>query len=410
MVSRSKFAVWRVAAIVAVVLATQDVLAAAAGYPKHEAPIPAATLALMTARNTAAASPILIRTYKKEAELEIWKKAKDGRFVLLKTFPICRWSGQLGPKLKQGDRQAPEGFYSVSSEQMNPNSSYHLSFDIGYPNAYDRAHGASGAYLMVHGACSSAGCYAMTDKAIEEIYAIAREAFAGGQKAFQFQSYPFRMTARNMARHRSDPNIAFWRQLKEGSDRFEATRQEPVVSVSGGRYVFGPAKDPAKEALAIARLSEEEARIAALIAEGSAAVRTTYADGGQHPSFAAPARQGTSLGLVSRPETLAFAGREVVITPARPKRPACPGPACPTQVAEATAAAPEVTSTLQPVAWTPRIPSPSPSSETKLSVFSPTPLGYGPTQPMPYRSRPLGSVRILPAALANMTAAVAAQP
>ena len=152
MVSRSKFAVWRVAAIVAVVLATQDVLAAAAGYPKHEAPIPAATLALMTARNTAAASPIMIRTYKKEAELEIWKKAKDGRFVLLKTFPICRWSGQLGPKLKQGDRQAPEGFYSVTPEQMNPNSSYHLSFDIGYPNAYDRAHGASGAYLMVHGA------------------------------------------------------------------------------------------------------------------------------------------------------------------------------------------------------------------------------------------------------------------
>src|SRR5918911_3385149 len=127
---------------------------------------------------------------------------------------------------------------------MNPNSAYYLSFDTGYPNAYDRAHGHTGAALMVHGTCSSAGCYAMTDEAIAEVYAIAREAFAGGQRAFQFQAYPFRMTAENMARHRSDPNIEFWRQLKEGSDRFEATREEPAGGGSAGRHVFCPSTDP----------------------------------------------------------------------------------------------------------------------------------------------------------------------
>src|SRR5918911_1002926 len=273
MLSRSRIAAWRVAAGLAALLAAADIRPAAA-EPKHLAPIPAATLALMAARNTTAASPILIRAYKKESELEIWKQARDGRYVHLKTFPICRWSGQLGPKVRQGDRQVPEGFYTITPKQMNPNSAYYLSFDIGYPNAYDRAHGGTGAYLMVHGTCSSAGCFAMTDKAIGEIYAIARDALAGGQPAFQFQSYPFRMTAENMARHRSDPNIAFWRQLKEGSDRFEATREELAVGDAAGRYAFGPAKDPAKEAQAKARIADETARIEALVRDGGGAVRT----------------------------------------------------------------------------------------------------------------------------------------
>src|SRR3712207_715688 len=185
------------------------------------------------------------------------------------------------------------------SGQMNPNSAYHLSFDLGFPNAYDRAHGATGKFLMVHGVCSSAGCYAMTDAQVEEIYSLAREAFAGGQAAFQVQAYPFRMTAQNMARHRPDRPIAFWRQLKEGSDRFEATGEEPAVGAVSGRYAFAPFRDPAKEALAKARLAQEEARTAALVEDGVAAVRTTYADGGQHPSFRALAQAGApSLGLL----------------------------------------------------------------------------------------------------------------
>src|SRR5215207_6592533 len=204
---------------------------------KSMAPVPGATLALMKAKDIAPSAPILIRAFKKEAEIEFWKLGKNGRYVLLKTFPVCRWSGQLGPKTTLGDRQTPEGFYAIGPAQMNPNSSYYLSFDIGYPNAHDRAHGGSGAHLMVHGTCSSAGCYAMTDAQITEIYALARDALAAGQPAFQFQAYPFRMTAENMVKYRSDPNIGFWRQLKEGSDQFEATGEEPVVSMSAGRYV-----------------------------------------------------------------------------------------------------------------------------------------------------------------------------
>ena len=162
--------------------------AAPAGFKKHEAPVPAATLALMKSAGTTPAAPLLIRLYKKEAELEVWKRNAAGRFVRLKTFPICRWSGALGPKRREGDRQAPEGFYAVTPSLMNPNSSYYLSFDTGFPNAYDRAQGATGSALMVHGTCSSAGCYAMTDEGIAEIYALMREAFEGGQRAVQLQA------------------------------------------------------------------------------------------------------------------------------------------------------------------------------------------------------------------------------
>jgi hypothetical protein len=160
----------------------------------------------------------------------------------------------------------------------------------------------------------------MTDKQIGEIYAIAREALAGGQQAFQFQAFPFRMTAQNMAKYRTDKNIDFWRQLKEGSDRFDATGEEPVVSIVDGRYTFAPSRDLAKEQAAEIFHAAEEAKIAGLIGDGSAAIRTTYSDGGQHPAFAALLKQGADLGDVSRPEALAFAGQEVTVIPARKKR------------------------------------------------------------------------------------------
>lgn len=281
------------------------------------APVPAKTRALMSAKGMAANAPILIRVFKKESTLEVWKQTRGGAYDLLKTFPICRWSGQLGPKRREGDRQAPEGFYSVGPRQMNPNSQFHLSFDIGYPNAYDRAHGGTGSYLMVHGQCTSAGCYAMTDAQVEEIYALARDAFAGGQRSFQFQAFPFRMTAENMARRRNDRNIGFWRQLKEGYDHFEATRMEPRVTVAAGRYAFAPGVDEKQTVVAAYRKSEEQ-RIARLIDDGVASVRTTYADGGMNAIFKAlAAKNEPRLGVVSRPEALAYAGREIVVVPAR---------------------------------------------------------------------------------------------
>jgi murein L,D-transpeptidase YafK len=293
------------------------------GGPRAYQPIPAQTVALMSEKGTTKQSPMLIRTYKKEAEFEIWKQRSDGRYALLKTYPMCRWSGQLGPKVKEGDRQVPEGFYAITPGQMNPNSAYYLSFNVGYPNAYDRAHGASGGAIMVHGACSSAGCFSMTDQQIAEIYAIARESFAGGQREIQMQSYPFRMTAENFAKHRADPNVAFWKQLKEGADNFEVTKVEPKVGVCGRHYVFNSTPEnpgqrleadaacpPLKQDAQIASLvkdkqHQDDQKVAELTAGGVKAVRLVYADGGQHPDFF------SKMPEASRPDALAQAPVEI---------------------------------------------------------------------------------------------------
>jgi murein L,D-transpeptidase YafK len=205
---------------------------------RAQAPLSERTLAELEQKQMDKSSPILMRIFKEEAEAEIWKKNRDGEYALLKTYPICRWSGDLGPKKKEGDRQAPEGFYAITPGQMNPNSHYYLAFNMGYPNAYDRSWGRTGSELMVHGDCSSRGCYAMTDEQMVEIYALAREAFFGGQRSFQVQAYPFRMTPKNMARHRNSPHMAFWKMLKVGSDHFEVTHQEPKVDVCERHYVF----------------------------------------------------------------------------------------------------------------------------------------------------------------------------
>jgi murein L,D-transpeptidase YafK len=205
---------------------------------KANQPVPPKLLAAMVEKNMDTQSPILIRLFKQEAELEVWKQDRTGRFALLKTYPICRWSGDLGPKVREGDRQAPEGFYAISPTQMNPTSAYYLSFNTGYPNAYDRSLGHTGSELMVHGDCSSRGCYAMTDEQIAEIYSLGRESFFGGQKAFQFQAYPFKMTALNLAKHRNSPHMAFWKMIKEGNDHFEVTKQEPKVDFCEKKYVF----------------------------------------------------------------------------------------------------------------------------------------------------------------------------
>ncbi|WP_262267487.1 L,D-transpeptidase family protein [Microvirga yunnanensis] len=314
-----------------IVLAAGLVLALAACQgqnmsTRHLAPIPPATMALMEAKGLSPNDPILMRAYKKESEIEVWKRGRDGRYALLKTYPMCRWSGQLGPKIREGDRQAPEGFYTITPAQMNPNSQLYLSFNLGYPNEYDRAHGRTGSHLMVHGSCSSQGCFAMTDEAISEVYALAREAFAGGQRGFQFQSYPFRITAENLTRHRLDPNIAFWRNLKEGSDYFEIAKDEPRVSVANQQYAFNG--DPSVMAAVAQKRQTDDQQVTALTANGMQPVKLVYADGGQHESFRQAlygnAGQGGSLavdtnarkrlGDISRPEALAAGPQEVVLT------------------------------------------------------------------------------------------------
>jgi len=207
------------------------------GIAPAMAPLSKEAMHLMADKGMTTGSPIFIRIFKEESELEVWKARDDGHFYHFKTYPICNWSGELGPKIEQGDRQAPEGFYTVTSAQMNPNSNYYLSFNVGFPNAYDRAYGRTGSSVMVHGNCKSAGCYAMTDGLIEEIYGIAREAFAGGQRQFQLHAYPFRMTAANMERHKGNQWYGFWRTLKQGYDYFEISRQPPAIAVCSKQYV-----------------------------------------------------------------------------------------------------------------------------------------------------------------------------
>ncbi|MEM6761932.1 MAG: murein L,D-transpeptidase family protein [Pseudomonadota bacterium] len=225
------------ASLLAMVLAGCQVSEFAHDAP-HLAPVPAKLQGKINRMGMSKNSPILVRIFKEESALEVWKRDRTGHFQMLKEYEICAWSGELGPKIKEGDRQAPEGFYNVSPGQMNPNSSYHLAFNIGFPNTYDRSHGRTGSHLMVHGDCSSRGCYAMEDDQIEEIYALAREAFRGGQRAFQIQAFPFRMTPDNMARHKDSEHFAFWEMLKKGSDHFEVTRKQPQVDVCGRSYVF----------------------------------------------------------------------------------------------------------------------------------------------------------------------------
>lgn len=215
--------------------------------PKAEHQLSPAIVKAMKAKGMSKSSPIMMRIFKEEGVLEVWKQKDNGRFDKIASYDICKWSGKLGPKFTEGDRQAPEGFYTVHPYQMNPQSDYYLAFNIGFPNAYDRAHGRTGSHLMVHGACSSAGCYSMTDEQIADIYAFARDAFRGGQKSFQVQAFPFRMTAENMARYRNDPNYDFWKMLKEGYDYFEITKVPPKVDVCEGRYVFNRIAEPGYE-------------------------------------------------------------------------------------------------------------------------------------------------------------------
>ena len=283
---------------------------------KATRPIPEKLLAEIETKNMDKGSPMVVRLFKQESELEVWKQDRTGRFALLKTYPICRWSGDLGPKVKEGDRQAPEGFYSIGPGQMNPNSGYYLSFNTGFPNAYDRAWGRTGAQLMVHGDCSSRGCYAMTDEQISEIYSLGRESFFGGQTAFQLQAYPFRMTPQNFARHRSNPNMAFWKMLKEGNDAFEVTKQEVKVNFCEKKYVFdaerapGATRDPVFSASAKCptysvpddvaeairdKQRDDELKTAQLVTRGAPAARSrANIDGGMHPVFASKLPDGDS--------------------------------------------------------------------------------------------------------------------
>jgi murein L,D-transpeptidase YafK len=278
-------------------------------------PLSAKTIAQLKSKGMTKDSSVLVRIFKQESELEVWKINSSGHYALFKSYPMCRWSGKLGPKLREGDRQAPEGFYHVSATMLNPKSQFNLSFNLGFPNRLEAAQGFTGDALMVHGACSSSGCFAMTDAQIEEIYPIVREALAGGQSRFQVQSYPFRMTAKNLAVHKDSPHFAFWRTLKEGYDIFETTKREPKVSTCDRRYQFnmefagGEPKQPLaacppatslNDPSVASKLQDEQNRLIAMLAEGTPAPALSYVDGGMHPSFRTLLQQGGAKMLAAK--------------------------------------------------------------------------------------------------------------
>jgi hypothetical protein len=205
-------------------------------------------------------SPVFVRIFKREGALELYVR-QNGRFALKKTYQVCKMSGRVGPKLKSGDYQAPEGFYQVTARQLNPNSQYHLAFNVGYPNAFDRQNGRTGSAIMVHGDCVSIGCFAMTNKGIEEIYGYVAAALKYGQREVPVHIFPFRMSESAIARESGGGGLAslfaardtettlasgagqwgdFWRDLKKGYDLFERTGEPPLAYACKGRYAFSP--------------------------------------------------------------------------------------------------------------------------------------------------------------------------
>jgi murein L,D-transpeptidase YafK len=222
-------------------------LPVASAYPEHDRAAAAAARVRpllepsLTEKGLRLGDHVFIRIFKEERQLELWLREPNMKtYQLLKTWPVAAVSGVLGPKLAEGDRQAPEGFYTVASGALNPRSQFHLSFNLGFPNSYDRAHGRTGTFLMVHGSNLSAGCFAMTDAGIEEIYTLCAAALNNAQPSFPVHIFPFRMTPERLAAAAGHPSLPFWRNLQQGYDAFQATRIPPPISVADKRYLLAP--------------------------------------------------------------------------------------------------------------------------------------------------------------------------
>ena len=183
------------------------------------------------------AAPILIRVFKSESELEIWKE-KDGVFVLFSTYPICHWSGTIGPKLRTGDKQAPEGFYTLTRAQLRHTVRHPKALNIGFPNVLDQSLARTGSDILIHGGCSSVGCFAMTNPVMDEIHQITVSAIDSGQQHVPVHVFPFRMTPENMKAHEGSPWANFWANLKQGYDALDAWKRPPTITICDGGYGF----------------------------------------------------------------------------------------------------------------------------------------------------------------------------
>ena len=191
-------------------------------------------------------APVLMRVFKDSSELELWIEKGD-RFVLFATYPICHWSGTLGPKLKEGDKQTPEGFYTIASRQLRHLGRWPRAINLGFPNAFDRAHDRNGSYILMHGGCSSVGCFALTNPVIGEVYGLTKAALGNGQRYVPIHVFPFRMTDEALAAHSASPWHGFWTTLQAGYKSFERTGRPPRVSVCKGAYSVADAPPKAAD-------------------------------------------------------------------------------------------------------------------------------------------------------------------
>ena len=182
---------------------------------------------------------LLFRTFKKDKELEVWAASeKGGAMRHVTTYEVCRMSGNVGPKRAEGDMQVPEGFYTI--QYYWSISNYHLEMKVGYPNVSDQVLGSRqpGGAIMIHGSCASVGCIAMGDERVEELWVMAR-AFHSTNRRVNVHIFPARDMKALLEDAAHDRHRAFWSNIKEGLDRFEATRRLPAISVDWrGRYAF----------------------------------------------------------------------------------------------------------------------------------------------------------------------------
>jgi murein L,D-transpeptidase YafK len=221
---------------------TQNRALFAKGEALPGTPDPAKLEQRLAAKGVKLGDAVFLRIYKLDFKVELWMAGDDGRFVHVATYPICYWSGRLGPKLAEGDLQAPEGYYTIDKGQLNPKSRWYRAFNLGFPNAFDQSHGRTGSFLMMHGGCASIGCYAMTNAVIGELWTVVTAALDAGQPRVPVLALPFPMSQANLDKRDGDRWKDFWAELKSASDLFDKTHVPPVASVCEGRYVFEPGK------------------------------------------------------------------------------------------------------------------------------------------------------------------------
>ena len=220
--------------------------------------------------------PVMLRIFKEESQLELWM-LKDRKYIKFATYPICSWSGSLGPKMAEGDKQSPEGFYTITRRRLHRTGRWPHSLNLGFPNVFDRSLLRTGSYILIHGGCSSVGCYAMTNPVIKEVYALVEKALRAGQKHVPIHVFPFRLTEENLQKHAKSEWIGFWNSLKPGYDSFERTQQPPTISVCNGNYQVrdaipsevGMSSRPLDVCAATAEILEAEAELQSIVSHPS---------------------------------------------------------------------------------------------------------------------------------------------